>query len=596
MSPTHSPSLTPSHSVSMSRRRQWSTVLVLCTAQVLIVLEQNIVNVALPAIQDDLGFSPTDLVWTVNAYVVPFGGLLLLAGRLGDLISRRRVFLVGLSLFVAASLWCGLAESQSVLLAARFAQGIGGAVTAAGLLGMVVAVFTDPRDRARAIGLFGFASAGGSAIGLVVGGLITHWLSWQWVFLINLPIGALVAAFAIRLLPRDRGIGWAAGIDVIGAVLATVGIMVGVYTLIGIETQPVAATAVGAVIALGTLVGFGWRQVRATTALIPERVWRAPNVVAANLVQALMTGGLFAFLFFTVLHLQRVWDYGPLEAGIAFLPAPAVIATVSLWLVPRLLARYPSRAIVLTGLPILLAGFLLFTRLDVTGGYLWSVLPSMVVLAFGFSITMPALMSLGMSGVPERDSGVASGLFSTTQQVGGAVGLAVLTTVATARTNAVLADGGGAALAAVSGYRLGFLIAAAMIMAALVLAAVLLTAPPTGQSRDDALPTASLEVLGRAAGREQRWGFRSNAEPPPLRCATGQTADRVRRWSTTISLGTSTAWTVSSTRWSRRGRHPGRSWSAVVRSGSSSPRPGPTGSPTHSPPQWTCWRMRTPWT
>ncbi|MFD0559041.1 EmrB/QacA subfamily drug resistance transporter [Stackebrandtia endophytica] len=475
MSPTHSPAAPRPPSVSPSRRRQWSTVLVLCAAQVLIVLEQNIVNIALPDIQDDLGFSAADLVWTVNAYVVPFGGLLLLAGRLGDLISRRRVFLTGLSLFVLASLWCGLAENQSVLLVARFVQGIGGAVTAAGLLGMVVAVFVDPRDRARAIGVFGFASAGGSALGLVVGGMITHWLSWQWIFLINLPLGGLVLAFAFRLLPRDRGQGWSAGIDALGAVLATVAIMTGVYTLIGIPTQPVSATLVGSAVTFGALAGFGWRQARAATPLIPARVWRAPNVVAANLVQALMTGGLFAFLFFTVLQLQQVWHYGPFEAGIAFLPAPTVIAVVSLWLVPRLLARFPARAIVLTGLPILLIGFLLFTRISVAGDYLTSMLPSMIMLAFGFSITMPALMSLGMSAVPDNDAGTASGLFSTTQQVGGAVGLAVLTTVAAARTDAVSADGGEAAFAAVSGYRLGFLIAAGMIGVAVILAATLLT-------------------------------------------------------------------------------------------------------------------------
>lgn len=463
-----------------TRVRLWMTVCVLCAAQVLIILDQNIVNVALPAIRDDLGFSSSNLVWAVNSYVIPFGGFLLLAGRLGDLISRKRVFLVGLTVFVAASVWCGTADNQAMLLTARFVQGVGGAVTSAGLLGMVVAVFSDLADRARAIGAFGFASAGGGAMGTVVGGFVTEVLSWNWIFFINLPIGLTVGVLASRLLPRDSGSGRLSGADAAGSVLVTGGVMVGVYALINVESQGWSApsTLTGAVLAMGLLGGFTLRQRLAEAPLIPVRVLRTPNVVAANLIQALMVGGLFAFMFFTVLLLQQVWNYTPLEAGVAFVPAPVVIAIVSLAVAPRLLARFGPRAVVLTGLSVVLVGFLLFSRVSVTGEYTTSVLPAMVVLAFGFAITMPALMTLGMSDVPASDSGVASGLFNTAQQVGGAVGLAVLSSTAAAQSRRLIADGTSQVAALVGGYQLGYLLAAGFTLAAVTLAASTVKARP----------------------------------------------------------------------------------------------------------------------
>ncbi|GAA4897362.1 MFS transporter [Stackebrandtia albiflava] len=478
-------------SAAADLRRRWLAVLVLSAAQVMIVLDQNIVNVALPAIRDDLGLSPGNLVWTVNAYVIPFGGLLLLAGRLGDLISRKYVFLAGLALFSAASLWAGSADDQTGLLLARFVQGVGGAVTSAGLLGMVVTSLPEPRHRARAIGVFGFASAGGGALGTVVGGVLTDALSWHWIFFINVPIGVVVGVMAWRLLPVDRGVGVRAGADVVGAVLVTAGVVLGVYALINAESQGwgSAVTLGGGAVSVVLLTGFALRQRFATTPLVPTRVLRSRNVVGANLVQALMVGALFGFMFFTVLHLQQVLGFSPLIAGLAFLPAPAVIAVVSMTVAPRLMHRFGARRTTLTGLPILAAGFVMLAQVSPGLGYEVSVGPAMVVMAFGFGITMPSLMSLAMSDVAAEDSGVTSGLFNTTQQVGGAVGLAVLSTLVGARTEALRAEGVAEAAALAGGYRAAFWLGGGFVAVAWLIAGLLLRAAPAGrESRPVATP------------------------------------------------------------------------------------------------------------
>lgn len=461
------------------QRRRWLAVIVLCAAQVMIILDQNIVNVALPAIREDLAFSESNLVWTLNAYVIPFGGLLLLAGRLGDLLSRKYVFIAGLALFTAASAWCGFADTQTGLLVARFVQGVGGAVTSAGLLGMVVTIFADPKPQAKALGVFGFASAGGGAAGTVVGGVLTDGLSWHWVFWINIPLGIVVGALALRLLPVDRGIGWRAGADVLGAVLVTSGLMLAVYALVGTEsrgwTSPVTLGLGAAAVTL--VAGFFVRQNTAANPLLPLRILRSRNVAGANVIQALMVAALFGFMFYTVLYLQEVLDYRPSTAGLAFLPVPIVIAVVSMTVAPRLLLRFGPRTLILAGLPLLAAGLVLLSRVPVDGDYYLHLLPSMLIMPFGFGITMPSLMSLAMSEVATADSGVTSGLFNTTQQVGGAVGLAVVSTAVAARIETTLADGSGTARALTDGYGLGFRLGAGFVALGWLVALTVLRQP-----------------------------------------------------------------------------------------------------------------------
>lgn len=453
-------------------RRRWLAVTVLAAAQVMIILDQNIVTVALPAIREDLGFSQSQLVWTVNAYVIPFGGLLLLAGRLGDLISRKKVFLAGLALFTIASAAVGFADTQTLLLGARFVQGVGGAVASAGLLGMIVMLLPEPDQQAKGIGAFGFASAGGGALGSVIGGVLTEAIGWEAIFFINLPIGLVVAVLAWRLLENDRGIGLAAGADILGAVLVTGGIMLAVYTLIEIEhhgwNSP--STLGTGLVAAALLAGFLLRQAKAAAPLVPLRILLSRTVAGANLAQALMVGAAFGFMYFTVLYLQQVLDFAPMAAGLAFLPAPLVIAAVSMWVAPRLLARFAPRALAITGLAIMVVGFVLFAQMRADGSYLVDVLPGMITTPLGFGLTMPALMTLGMAGSKPEDAGVTSGLFNTAQQVGGAVGLAVLSTAVSARTASLL-DGGAAETEALAGgFRIGYGIAAGFVALALVIA------------------------------------------------------------------------------------------------------------------------------
>ncbi|MQM25915.1 MFS transporter [Glycomyces albidus] len=479
-------------STETSRSRRWLTVLVLLAAQVMIILDQNIVTIALPAIREDLGFSQSNLVWTVNAYVIPFGGLLLLAGRLGDLLSRKWVFIAGLALFTLSSAAIGFADTQSLLLAGRFVQGIGGAIASAGLLGMVVMLLPEPAEQAKGIGAFGFASAGGGALGSVIGGVLTESVGWESIFFINVPLGLIVAVLAWRLLENDRGIGLRAGADVLGAVLVTAGVMLAVYTLIEVEHQgwdSARTIGFGALAAL-LLAGFFVRQAKAATPLVPMRIMFSRSVAGANIAQALMVGAAFGFMYFTVLYLQQVLEFDALTAGIAFLPAPLVIAAVSMWVAPRLLTRVAPRKLAIAGLTVMVVGFVLFAQMRPDGSYLVDVLPGMITAPLGFGLTMPALMTLGMADSKPEDAGVTSGLFNTAQQVGGAVGLAVISTAVAARTDALLDGGAAQAEALTGGFRLGYGVAAVMVAVALIVAIAVIRVRSTEAARAEPVPAA----------------------------------------------------------------------------------------------------------
>jgi EmrB/QacA subfamily drug resistance transporter len=473
-------------------RNRWLALYVLCGGMLMIVLDATIVNVALPTIQDDLGFSQSNLAWVVNAYLIAFGGLLLLAGRLGDLLGQRRIFLIGLTIFTSASLLCALAQSQGLLIGARFVQGAGGAVASAVILGMIVTMFPEPRDQAKAIGVYGFVASGGASIGLLTGGVLTQAINWHWIFVINLPVGVIVALLTRRLVVSHKGLGLKAGADVPGAVLITAGLMLGVYTLLeaGNKGWTSAHTLGLGGLALALVALFVLRQTRVATPLMPLRLFRSRNVTGANLVMALLVVGFFGMFFLGALYLQRVLGYNALEVGLAFLPSCIVMGTLSLGFSEKLIMGIGPKAALVTGLAFAGAGLLLFARAPVDGTWAVDVLPVMLLLGIGAGVSFPSLMTLAMSGATPSDAGLASGLVNTTTQVGGAIGLAVLATVSTERTKSLIADGHSTASALNSGYHLAFLIGGTLIAAALVVALTVVRSPAaaaaTAESQDEA--------------------------------------------------------------------------------------------------------------
>ncbi|SBT65106.1 drug resistance transporter, EmrB/QacA subfamily [Micromonospora sediminicola] len=444
---------------------------VLATGALMTILDGSIVTIAMPAIQRDLDFTPTSLSWVVNAYLIAFGSLLLLAGRLGDLLGRRAMFLAGTALFTAASALAGVAGSPAVLVAARFLQGVGSAAATAVSLGILVTLFPGTAERARAIALFSFTGAAGAAIGQVAGGLITDAFGWHWIFLINLPIGLVTIALAARTLPADRGIGLAAGADVAGALLVTAGLVTGIYAVVTIERYgATSARTLGlGALAVALLAGFVLRQATARRPLMPLRILRSRGVAVANVVQVLTVAATFAFQVLVTLYLQQVLGYDATRTGLALLPAAVTIGAVSLGVSARLNGRFGERAVLVAGLVLLAAMFALLARVPADGSYLVDVLPVML-LAAGFGLVLPALTALGMSAARAEDAGLASGLFNTTQQLGMALGVAVLSTLAAARTADRVAHGDDRATALTSGFHLAFAVGAGLVVVAVVLA------------------------------------------------------------------------------------------------------------------------------
>jgi EmrB/QacA subfamily drug resistance transporter len=459
-----------------TERTRWLALYVLCAGMLMIVLDATIVNVALPSIQEDLHFSQSNLAWVVNAYLIAFGGLLLLAGRIGDLIGQRRIFLIGLAVFTTASLLCATAQSQGMLIGARFVQGVGGALTSAVILGMIVTMFPEPREQAKAIGVYGFVASAGGSIGLLAGGALTQAINWHWIFFINLPVGVVTAILALRLVEGRAGIGLKQGADVPGAVLLTGGLMLGVYTILQVNEQGWGSErtlGLGAV-ALALLTAFLVRQARIPNPLMPLRLFRSRNVTGANLVQALLVVGMFGSFFLGALYLQRILGYDALEVGLAFLPATLVMGAMSLRLSGPIMMRLgltPTLVMSLVGIG---AGLVLFARTPVDGTYAIDILPPMVLMGFGAGLGFPVLMTLAMSGATPSDSGLASGLVNTSVQVGGAIGLAVLATLASERTGSRLADGVSNAAALNAGFHLAYLIGAVLVGVAVVVALTLL--------------------------------------------------------------------------------------------------------------------------
>lgn len=456
-------------------RQRWWALMVLCLGVLMIVLDTAIVNVALPSIREDLNFTETSLVWVVNAYMLTFGGFLLLGGRLGDLLGHRRMFLAGLVLFTVASLACGLARGQGLLIAARAAQGLGGAVVSAVSLSLIMDLFTEAGERARAMGVYGFVCAGGGSLGVLLGGLLTSKLSWHWIFLVNIPIGVAVYALCLRLLPAARGAAGGGRLDVAGALTVTASLMLAVYAVVnGNEAGWTSAQSLGLLGAAALLMAlFLAIEARVAEPLMPLALFRLRNVATANVVGVLWAAGMFAWFFVSALYMQLVLGYDAMQVGLAFLPANLIMAAFSLGLSAKLVMRFGIRGPLATGLLMAALGLALFARAPVDGHFAADVLPGMLLLGLGAGIAFNPMLLAAMSDVEPSQSGLASGVVNTAFMMGGALGLAVLASLAAARTAALAAAGAAPVAALAGGYRATFLAGAVIAAVAAALAAAL---------------------------------------------------------------------------------------------------------------------------
>jgi EmrB/QacA subfamily drug resistance transporter len=454
-------------------------LVIVCLGDLMIVLDVTIVGVALPSIREDLGFTESSLAWVANAYLLTFGGFLLLAGRLGDLFGHKRLFLLGITLFTLASLGCGLATTQGLLVGARAVQGLGGAVVSAVALSLIVTLFTEPGERAKAMGVFGFVAAGGGTIGVLLGGILTDTLSWHWIFLVNIPIGAAVFALSRFVLPDGRGQAPTGRLDVAGAVTVTASLMLAVYAIVnGNDVGWTSARTLGLLAVSALLLALFLvveAQVRAP--LVPLGLFRLRNVATSNVVGVLWAAAMFAWFFLSALYLQLVLGYSPLQVGLAFLPANLIMAVFSLGLSAKLVMRFGIRVPLATGLILASLGLLLFARAPVEGTFVVDVLPSMILLGLGAGMAFNPVLLAAMSDVAPEEAGLASGVVNTSFMMGGALGLAVLASLAASRTDTLLASGDDQLTALAGGYNLAFLVGAIFALTAAVLGGALLRVP-----------------------------------------------------------------------------------------------------------------------
>jgi EmrB/QacA subfamily drug resistance transporter len=483
--------------MTMDGRNRWFALIVLCMGSLMIVLDTTIVNVALPSIRADLGFSQTSLAWVVNAYLLTFGGFLLLGGRLGDLFGHRRLFLSGITLFTLASLVCGLATSQALLVGARAVQGLGGAVASAVALSLMMNLFTEPAERAKAMGVFGFVAAGGGSIGVLLGGILTDVLDWHWIFLVNLPIGIAVVTLSLRLLPAARLPG-AGRLDVAGAVTVTAALLLAVYAIVngnqvGWETGRTLGLLAAAAALLALFVGI---ESRVSSPLVPLGLFRLRNLATANVIGVLWAAAMFAWFFLSALYMQLVLGYSPLEVGLAFLPANLIMGVFSIGLSAKLVMRFGIRTPLATGLVLAAIGLVLFVRAPVDGSFAIDVLPSMILLGFGAGMAFNPVLLAAMSDVKPEESGLASGVVNTSFMMGGALGLAVLASLADSRTGSLRAAGDGRLAALTGGYHLAFLVGGVFAALAAGLGATLLRdrVPSTAEDHEASRATPATEA------------------------------------------------------------------------------------------------------
>jgi EmrB/QacA subfamily drug resistance transporter len=454
--------------MTLDSRTRWLALVVLCLGTLMIVLDSTIVNVALPSIADDLGFSQDSLAWVVNAYLLTFGGFLLLGGRLGDLFGHRRLFIGGIAFFTVASLACGLSQTQGELVVARAVQGVGGAVASAVSLSLTMTLFTEPAERAKAMGIFGFVASGGGSIGVLLGGVLTGWLDWHWIFLVNLPIGIAVVICSLRLLPGGRGTGIAGGIDVGGAVTVTTALMVADYSIVnGNKEGWLSAQTLGLLALSAALLGaFVLIESRVAAPLMPLRLFKRRNICVANVVGVLWAGAMFAWFFLSAQYLQFVLGYDPMQVGLAFLAGNLVMMVLSVAVSARLVMRFGIKPPLGVGLLVAAIGLLLFARAPADGTYVVDVLPAMILLGIGAGIAFNPVLLAAMSDVGPEEAGLASGFVNTAFMMGGALGLAVLASLAASRTNRLAAAGHSTTDALLGGYHLAFVVGAVFAAAA----------------------------------------------------------------------------------------------------------------------------------
>ncbi len=460
--------------------KRWIALFVLCLGTLMIVLDTTIVNVALPSIRTDLGFSESSLAWVVNAYLLIFGGFLLLSGRLGDFFGHRRLFLIGISLFTLASLACGLAFNQWFLIAARAIQGLGGAIVSAVGLSLTMSMFVEPAERSKAMGYFGFVAAGGGAVGVLLGGLLTS-VNWHWIFLVNIPIGLIVIILSFIFLPAGRGSGEARHIDFLGAAAITTSMLLAVYAIVGgndvgwLSLQTIALL----IAALVLLALFIWIEGRVREPLMPLSLFQKRNIIIANSSAVLWAAAMFAWFFISALYLQLVLNYTPLQVGLAFLPANIIMGIFSFSLSAKLVMRFGIKKPLIAGLSLAAVGLALLSLSPVTGSYVLNVLPSMLLLGIGAGIAFNPMLLAAMSDVAPSESGLASGIVNTSFLMGGALGLAVLASLAAGRTMSLIASGADQLTALNSGYHAAFIVGAIFAAVGAALGATLRHSPQT---------------------------------------------------------------------------------------------------------------------
>jgi EmrB/QacA subfamily drug resistance transporter len=488
-----------------TERRRWLALVVVCLAQLMIVLDTTIVNVALPVIQRDLHFSQGNLTWVVNAFLVTFGSLLLLAGRLSDLIGRRRLFLAGVTVFTIASLLCGLAPSQGILIAARFLQGIGAAMQASVILAIIVTEFPKPHERAQAMSAYVFTAVAGGSLGLLAGGVLTETLSWHWIFFVNLPIGVLTVVLGRVLIPRDEGLGLGAGVDYVGSLLVTGSLMLAVYAIVSATSHGWGSFQVlgfGAIAAL-LMAAFIAVEARVANPIMPLRILRLRGLVGASVVRALLVTGMFGVFFLGTLYMEHVLHYSAVQTGAAYLPWTLTVAALSLGVTTRLIERLGPMRTLVGGLTLVAIGMLLLAGANAHTSFFPTLFFAFFAIGLGIGNAFTPLMTIAMADVPAADAGLGSGITTLAQQVGGALGLAVLGTIATTHTRALAAAGSTAANALVGGDQLAFVIAVGCVIVAIGLAFVLLREPRPAVTIDDAeMPARAAPALELAAAAE----------------------------------------------------------------------------------------------
>ena len=478
---------------AQSDRRRWASLSVVCLAQLMIVLDVTIVNVALPSIQHDLGFSQANLTWVVNAFLVTFGSLLLLAGRLGDLVGRKRVFLAGLITFTLASLLCGVAPTRGALIAARFLQGVGAAAQASVILAIIVTEFPEARERARAMSAYVFVSVAGGSLGLLAGGLLTEALSWHWVFFVNLPIGAATLALGHRLIRADRGLGLGQGVDWLGSLLVTASLMSAIYAIIEATGHGwLSARVLGfgglAVVLMAAFLGL---EARIQNPIMFLRILRVRGLINASLVRGVLVTGMYSTFFLGTLYLEHVRHYSALQTGAAFLSWTLTVAVLSQGVTARLVARFGPLPVLTSGMASAVVGLLLFATVGPDTTFFPTIFFACFAIGFGIGNAFMPLLTLAMADVPAEDAGLGSGITNVSQQISGAFGLAVLSTVAANHTKALVSADHGLTSSLIGGYQLAFLAGAATIATGIVIAFVLLR--PSNARREPQLAEARPE-------------------------------------------------------------------------------------------------------